>query len=302
MVKKWIINSLRRRYQLGIFKDSELFLPDKVRYSKIQWISNPRWKDCWYADPFLLDVTNQNIIVLAEEFEYGKCKGRLSKLHIDRIKKTIVKSQPILELPTHLSFPYIYRENGITFVLPENYQSGAYSLYILDETNNTLTNPISLVSEPLVDTQLAKIRKSYYLFGTIVEPIGSPATLHIYKSKKIEGPYCEIQIIHNEKREERGCGQIFVLDDKLIRPAMSCEGGYGKEMILYELTIDNKQFNEKELFRLKPDIYKRNSNSFHTFNMLKGVCIVDGEDFNRPFFSKIYIPILYWIQGKRNSK
>jgi len=298
MIKNYIECLIRKRYQLGFLKVEELFGTRTNWYRHIMWITNPNWKKCWYADPFILDIKDNIAIVFAEEFEYQKCKGRLSVLQIDLRKKVIVETKPILELSSHLSFPYIFQEDNKIYVLPENYQSGSCSLFYFNSETQELINPIMLVKEPLVDTQLAKIDGYYYLFGTLVEPIGSPSSLHIYRSQTITGEYQEVQQINNTKREERGCGQLFYWNDMLIRPAMCCDGGYGTEMVFYELTHDSNHFIEREVYRMIPDRTKKNSESFHTFNMMGEWCIVDGEDFNCPLFARSYIPLLYRIQGK----
>lgn len=72
----------------------------------VKWIIH-KYKNSWFADPFVLEVTEKEIILLVEEFYRPINRGRISKLTIDRITNVLLKCDVILELPTHLSFPLI---------------------------------------------------------------------------------------------------------------------------------------------------------------------------------------------------
>ena len=98
---------------------------------KIRWL-NHKCKDRWFADPFILDVTEDKIYVLVEEYYYPHKRGRLAMLTIDRASNTLLKADTILELDSHLSFPAIIRRDGKILVYPENFKGGGQKLYELD--------------------------------------------------------------------------------------------------------------------------------------------------------------------------
>ena len=75
---------------------------------KIRWL-NHNCKDRWFADPFILDVTDDKIYVLVEEYYYPHKRGRLAMLTIDKASNSLLKVDTILELDSHLSFPAIIR-------------------------------------------------------------------------------------------------------------------------------------------------------------------------------------------------
>ena len=76
-------------------------------------------KDRWFADPFILDVTDEHIYVLVEELEHTTDKGRIAKLTIDRSTYDVLEVKIILELPEHLSFPAIYRDGNDIYISGE---------------------------------------------------------------------------------------------------------------------------------------------------------------------------------------
>ena len=95
----------------------------KNKNPKIHWVKK-RINDRWFADPFILDVTESEIIILAEEYCYDIRRGRIARVVIDC--KTFEEKgfEIILDLPTHLSFPFIIRQNGKVYLIPENSASG----------------------------------------------------------------------------------------------------------------------------------------------------------------------------------
>ena len=63
------------------------------------------YPNSWFADPFILEVTDDIIIVLVEEVTKKIRKGRITKLVIDRRTNHVVEKKIILERSGHLSFP-----------------------------------------------------------------------------------------------------------------------------------------------------------------------------------------------------
>ena len=178
----------------------------------------------------------------------------------------------MLSLDTHLSFPIYLEENGMIYVYPENCQSGTLKIYEYDEKAKNLYNPQVIIADPLLDTQIVKIDGDFYAFGVKYQTGLQQDTkeLYIYRAEELMGKYRCIQKIENLRCEERGAGAIFVEDNQLIRPAQCCEGGYGREVILYELNRDDDGFNEIEIGRVIPDKSAKTGGILHTFNKKGG--------------------------------
>ena len=71
----------------------------------IKWMRG-KHQDGWFADPFVLKVTDTSISLLAEEFRYKTGKGRIVRLDIDRETLTLETVTPLID-GCHLSFPFI---------------------------------------------------------------------------------------------------------------------------------------------------------------------------------------------------
>lgn len=288
-LRKFIPSPLEATYHIGFVENPDLIHASNSWYDSVRWIDSRDFdKEGWFADPFFLSMDNDSIVLLAEEFYYAINRGRLVKMTIRRSDYRLLDVKPILTLDTHLSYPIVWKDGQKTYIYPENYQGGALRLWEFDE--DKLTNPQVLINERLLDSQMVKIEDTYYIMGVkyVEGKWEETRTLYIYQSNKLKGPYQLIQIIQNDKNEERGAGQISQTDDgKILRPAQCCEGFYGKETIIYEMTLEDGQFEEKEISRVIPDRKHRNGLLLHTFNKMNGMAVIDGLRWEHPILRNL---------------
>lgn len=272
----------RYKWDLGIALESE-----GHRYDAPNWdfhiVKAPKNK--WYADPFILDVTQNSIIVLVEEFSYNINRGRLAKLEIDKTTYKITNEKIILDLSTHLSFPAILRINDNIYIYPENSAAGKSILYKYNFEDDNLTMVKSLCDLPLTDAIITEIDGLNYIFATKI-PIQNSNELTIYKSTEITGTYHPFQRIRLPDNTARSAGNIFNDGNRIIRPAQNCNGGYGVGLVFQELIKNsNGTFRIKELFRKSPIAKYR---GMHTYNKYQGYVIVDLHARRHPILHKIF--------------
>lgn len=292
LIKVFLPNPLKSAYYVGFWNEEDLKLPVKERYSKVQWIKVGKYaKEGWFADPHIISVTKEEIVLFVEEMIYETGKGILAKLVLNRKDMTIKSKTNILELDTHLSYPIYIRENGKIYVYPENSQSGKVKIYEYDEQNEKLLFVKDLILEPLVDTQIVKIENAYYAFGVKITTghQTDTKTLLVFKSNSLLGDYHFFQKIENNKCEERGAGQIFTDEQgRIIRPAQVCNNRYGESVVLYHLQLKNDLFSESEIQRIEPDKNAPFSDVLHTFNHMNDLYVIDGFKWFYPTAKKIY--------------
>lgn len=289
MAKK-IINALKLYLSepccaVGFIDNLEVI--NKISTPKVNWIKGVP-KDRWYADPFILAVTNSTVELLVERYKYEDGKGVLSHLLINRKNNHLIRESVILELTTHLSFPFIIEENDVIYVMPENYQSGKLSVYEYDRYHNQLINQHILINEPLVDAVCKKIDGYYYIFATKYDDnfYEAAKTLYVYRSTSLKGRYILIQTISHEKAEVRGAGEIIELGGNFIRPSQDCNDGYGRGVIFSKLNLKDGIFEIAEYDRLFPSD-RRYSLGLHTYNRTSDIVVVDGIGYRRSWLSKI---------------
>ena len=290
-------------YFVGIVDNANNVLSNSELHIKldIRWIDMGAHVDTWFADPFILKADERTITLLVEEYEYTTCKGILSEILIDRKSYKLLNVRPILRQVTHLSYPYFVKENGSLFIVPESGQRNEAAIYQFDG-DGYLQRQKKLIEGRCLDTQICKVGDKWYAFAVKATDEGLDATkkLYIYEADSLDGEYKEIQQIINPKNEERGAGLMFENNGHLLRPAQVCEGGYGKGVILYELTLENGKFVETEYARFMANPKQKNGLCLHTFSVYEDLIAVDGFDYKYRWIGKAN-PTIYKIKNLINK-
>lgn len=252
--------------------------------------------DRWFADPFILDVTDSEIVILAEEFCYEVHRGRLARVVFDRKTYEEKSFQVILDLPTHLSFPFILRKDNKVYIMPENSASGCSTIYEYDDNSRKLY-PVNCVSgEPLTDATIFELNGESYLWTTMTpEPNGK--TLSIYGFDKntltVSGKILEKTFPNNTARN---AGEAFVINGVLYRPAQDCTACYGHGVILQKVSITDGEWLFEDVNSFYPDTFKYNQ-GVHTFNHYKGLIVIDARGFRNPIMGRV-LTILFKLIGR----
>ena len=247
------------------------------------------FKDRWFADPFILDCCDDKIIVLVEELLIKDDKGRISKLIIDRFTWKLLEVQVILELDTHLSFPFIIRRSGKVYIYPENSKKGCLDMYLYDPDTNQCTFVKNLCNEPLTDAVETPLLGEPLLFSTKC-PDTESTELGIYQYDKIDQKYKFRESVFFDENIARNGGSFFLHQDVVYRPAQECNRSYGHGIVLQEVRKEHGKFFFRNIRRL----YSTDSNyheRLHTFNVYKDCITVDVGRNAYPFLSRLFIVI-----------
>ena len=175
-----------KKYNIG-FVDENLGAIIAGEPINVNWMKHP-YKDRWFADPFILDVTDDEIIVLVEEWYDPIQRGRISKLTINRTTFELESIKPILESSTHLSFPAIKRQPDGIYVYPENSATGKLIEYKYNEEMESLEESSILATLPLTDSICNNFFEKDLLFSTKL-PDANGKDLGIYQRDPKSGQY-----------------------------------------------------------------------------------------------------------------
>ena len=264
------------------YHSDNFFSSEKV---KIKYLKHS-YKNKWFADPFILDITKDKIILFVEEFDEIINKGRIAKLVVNRQNYRLESMKIILDLKSHLSFPVIYRIKNIVFVCPENSESGGYYKYTYDYNSEKLVNPELIIDEPLTDAIKYYISDKPYIFST-KQPNSDGNKIYIYCDEFKNDQYRFKQEIILEDNTARGAGNFIKLKDKLIRPAQDCNKSYGNGLVFQEIMYDNGLFSVNELKRIYNKTFKYGL-GIHTFNTLGNMAVVDVLGYKHIFWGRIF--------------
>lgn len=284
-------------WNLGFIEEALVdTLEDKT--PKIHWVKK-RFKDRWFADPFILDVTESDIIILAEEYCYDTRKGRIARVVIDRKSYEEKEYDIILELPTHLSFPFILRKDGEVYLLPENSASGSSTIYKYNDANKEAIPLHQIANEPFTDATIVDIEGRTYLFTTI-SPDSNSNTVRIFSFDKDklrvdkELASCNFSI-----KCGRNAGEVFEVNNQLYRPAQDCTLRYGHGVILQRISYDvgGNIWTFDNVNSFYPTTFRYNQ-GVHTFNNYKGLIVIDARGYRNPIIGRL-LSFIFNIIGKR---
>ena len=272
-VKKIYERIVRDRWEIG-FVEGGLDAVMGQESLKVNWLKHG-FTDRWFADPFVLDVTEEAIQVLVEEFDYQSEKGRIALLEVNRQTFGLQSRHIVLELDTHLSFPAIWRENGRVFVYPESWQSGALCLYELKDYHCDVEKKIVLCEEPMADAIMTDRFGKRLLFS-----VRENDKLRVYHFNALTNRF-ELSF---EKpfgiATARNGGDFFEYKGEVYRAAQVCIHHYGEALEIQQVVCDDK---ENFCFVPRKTLYSSHATldyGMHTLNSFKGVVAIDVHGWN----------------------
>lgn len=250
----------------GVFSDSPL---------SVSWVNCP-YKDRWFADPFILDVSDEKILVLAEEVQYNHPKGRIVKLTINRGSFALENRETLLETETHLSFPNIFRHDGKIYITPENAQEGKQHAYEYDPESGTLHFVQTICEDCVWD---ATITDSFGSRLLMFASHKDDYSLDIYVWDNEVKRFVPMQSILSKEKNSRMGGSVFSFEGQFYAPFQNCSRTYGGNLDIKAIKYESDVFSfvpVRQLFSPHPK-YKE---GLHTLNEYKGVVVIDVIGYN----------------------
>ena len=247
---------------------------------QVEWLKMP--KGGWFADPFILDVKDNEIQVLVEEMPVGKTKGVITLLKIDRHNLELISKKVILEQPTHLSFPCILREKGKIFIYPENANSGKLDVYEYDPTTETAIYFKTICDDVVWDSCITDLFGEKMLFTSAHHDL----ILDIYKWDENKDRFLPWKQIKSNNRNSRMGGQLFQYQGNIYYPAQDCNSGYGSAIQIKKIDYINENFSF-EIVKKIMSPHPKMKLGLHTLNEYKGVVIIDVLGYRHPLWGSI---------------
>ncbi len=292
---KLYLRFMRKRWNLGLIWGGvgQLLENKDITKFNIEWITNP-YRDRWFADPFILDVNDKYVIVLAEEMRFGNYNGRIAELHINRKSKTIENFFIVLELPTHLSFPNIIRKNGKVYVCPENCESGKLDLYEYDGQQKKLIFVRTICNDAVWDATISEYFGKKQLFTAK----SNDYNLDIYDWNDESQCFTLSQTVTSTTRNMRMAGALFEYKGEIYCPCQNCEKTYGGAVDIKRIKHCNGKFSFEFVKQITSPLKWRH-HGMHTLNEYNGVAIIDAKGFDNWIIATPIMEITRIFKGRR---
>ena len=195
----------------------------------------------WAADPFLFEEDGEAYI-FAELYDYLKKRGVIGFCRINDIDK---KWTPIIQEPYHLSFPFLYREAGNIYLMPESSQSGQlYRYRAVHFPDHWEKDTVFFSDVRYVDTTPFTFRGERLALTYDL----SNQSLRILNFT--DGADSLADTSSPEMKRPAG----FINAQMCVRAAQNCQMDYGKGLIFYRFTVgEDLSFQEEEICRVMPE-------------------------------------------------
>ena len=250
----------------------------------VKWLKHP-YKDRWFADPFILSVSDNEIVVLVEECPIENPRGLIVELHIDKESMRLKNRYVLLSLGTHLSYPFIFHSNGKTYVCPENGESGKWSCYEYNPETHSLTSPVVIYNGAIADASIIEKDNQCYMVAAKFPETLSNAYLFKKGADGIFNQLFDSPI--SSGLISRPGGAWIIANSKIYRPVQNCTVEYGGSLVIRECNMNAYIYEEKDLFELMP-VDNDHCLGLHTINFKDNLCVIDGCGYLYPFWGRSY--------------
>jgi hypothetical protein len=243
----------------------------------VRWLG-PRLHDAFIADPFGL-VRNGVAYVLAERYEFRTRKGVIVALELDGDR--LSDPRVVLELPVHLSYPYLVEHGGEVFCIPDTHQLRSILLFRATVFPWEWTRVATLVGGvAAADTTVFRHADRWWLLCADVaeDPLGN--TLLGWYADQLDGPWRPHakNPLRRDPGGSRPAGTPFTHAGRLYRPTQDCSVTYGAAVIVNEiLLLTPTEFEERAVGRVAPDRGGPFPKGLHTLSSLGSRTLVDGK-------------------------
>jgi hypothetical protein len=218
----------------------------------------------YYADPFPFQWQDRTFLFV-EEYVYATRRGCISVSEI-REDGTVSTPQPVLEEPYHLSYPFIFEQDGQIWMIPESGAARGVYLYRAEAFPFSWKREACLVSDSeSYDATLATHGGSFWLFSCERNWRSSSwDTVALFHSDRLHGEWRPHQgnPVLLDSSLSRPAGEHFQWNQDQIRPVQDCSREYGGAVFLCRIdTLSKQAFAQTVIGRIHCGPY-----GCHTYN------------------------------------
>lgn len=213
-------------------------------------MKHSHWYSLFYppmmqADPFLF-VNGETLYLFYEYMPIGKGLGVIKVTSTTDLVHWSKPVQITHEPECHFSYPWVFEEDGVVYMMPETGCEHNIRLYHAVNEELTEWEKYKVILErpkekwdgikfDYADSCIYKKDNTYYLFTSYND--GKEYFLELYTSDKLEGPYRlhPTSPICTGNKYGRCAGSLIAANGKLYRPTQDCVTTYGGQTHILEI-------------------------------------------------------------------
>jgi hypothetical protein len=196
------------------------------------------------ADPFVIR-DGSKWYMFCEVFDSTAGRGKIGVAVSDDGLKWRYE-RIVLEEPFHLSYPYVFRQDGEFYLIPESGEASSVRLYQATDFPWKWKLVANLLEGDFEDTSIIHYNELWWLF-TCTSPTHDE--LKLYFSDSLLGPWIshpKNPIVRSDPSIARPGGRLIVYQEGLIRFTQDDKRTYGKAVRAFRITrISRTDYSEE---------------------------------------------------------
>ena len=247
--------------------------------SKLKPVEMP--KQVFWADPFIYKHKGEDYVFF-ESLDYNTKLGKISCGKITE-ELQVVDVVDVLEKEYHLSYPYVFEENGEIYLMPETNANNRLELYkCVNFPTEWSLYATAFEGEHVADASFYEdAENNKWLFINKWDNLicSTDSELYIYKvdSLKMEKlePHKQNPVLINSAVGRNG-GAIFCHEGKVYRPSQqNVYGIYGRGLNLNKIvTLTVDEYTEETVRTVEPN-FINGLNAVHHLHQTNDLFVID---------------------------
>lgn len=236
----------------------------------------PPPKGSYAADPFGL-MTGNKLTILYEHFDYKAYKGMIAYTEME---SSPPRSGTVMEMPGHMSYPYMFTYKGEIYCLPETGYAREASIYRALQFPCKWEKAATLLENTAaVDSTVFRYQGLWWLTCTLLDQ--NPFTnLFIWYAEDLFGlwkPHAA-NPVKTDIRSARPGGTPFWHNGRLYRPAQDCSKTYGGRIVINRvIKLTPAAFQEEQAAVVEPPENSPFPEGLHTLSAVGQLTLIDGK-------------------------
>lgn len=250
---------------------------DPLARPEAAWM-RPLERGRFLADPFGVERDGRLHFFL-EEYDYQTSRGIISRVTAGAAGRASAP-EPVLELPVHLSYPYLFEHEGALYCVPETAEAWEVSLYAVERFPGGWRKVATLLEGiAALDSTLFEHDGRWWLLCTDGDG-GSDHRLLAYHAPGPLGPWVPHanNPVKVDARSSRPAGTPFVHKGSLYRPAQDVTNPGGVRVAINRIVeLSETRFAEEVVRHVGPVESGTYRNGVHTLAAAGGYTLLDGR-------------------------
>lgn len=234
----------------------------------------------FYADPFLF--WHEGTLYLFLE-DYSRATGKALIVCFEWNANAWKHRGAVLERPYHLSYPFVFEQDGRIFMIPESLEARRVELWEAEEFPlRWKLARVLLEGVAAVDSSILVKEGIVYLFTNLDRSeIGDPGTeLHIYSTEDLMTgefvPHPQNPVLQDCRVARNGGGFFTDAKGRLIRTAQQNGSSYGQGLAFREVKcLSQISYEEETVETVAPRWERKNLLGMHHANFAQGSVVMD---------------------------